>query len=141
MKPLQLLILGILLIPFAEIYLLLAVGSVLGAATTIFFVVATAVFGAFLLKQQGFTTLQRFKEHLAQGQLPAQEMLEGLFILIGGALLLTPGFITDALGLVCLIPSVRKNMVIYLLTHQVLQNNHFTRQKDNVLEGEFSKEE
>lgn len=145
MKLLRLLFLVILLIPFAEIYLLLGVGSMIGAMPTIFLVVATAGLGAFLLKQQGFATLQRFQQNLARGEMPAMELLEGVFILIGGALLLTPGFITDILGLVCLLPRLRQIIVRYVLAHQFIQSSGAFQSayatKADVLEGEFHKEE
>jgi UPF0716 protein FxsA len=143
MKPLQILFLLILLIPFAEIYLLLSVGSVIGALPTIILVIATGILGAYLLKQQGFATLQRFQQSLARGEIPALEMIEGVFILLGGALLLTPGFISDLLGLLCLIPSLRQRLMQYLLAHQIIQassSRGFKTERD-VLEGEFHKGE
>jgi UPF0716 protein FxsA len=143
MKPLQILFLLILLIPFAEIYLLLSVGSVIGALPTIILVIATGILGAYLLKQQGFATLQRFQQSLARGEIPALEMIEGVFILLGGALLLTPGFISDLLGLLCLIPSLRQRLMQYLLAHQIIQassSRGFKAERD-VLEGEFHKGE
>lgn len=145
MKPLQILFILILLIPFAEIYLLLEVGSIIGALPTIFLVISTGFLGAWLLKQQGFATVQRFQQNLARGELPAMELLEGIFILLGGALLLTPGFISDLLGLVCLMPASRKLIINYVLAHQVIQSSSafgqgFKAERD-VLEGEFRKED
>ncbi len=93
MKVFQIALLFLLVVPFVEIYLLLQVGGIIGAVPTIFLVVLTAVLGAWLLKQQGLATLQRFQASLAQGTLPAYEMVEGPILLVGGALLLTPGFI------------------------------------------------
>jgi UPF0716 protein FxsA len=98
MKIFQIIFLAVLIIPFAEIYLLLEVGSVIGAFWTIFLVVFSAALGAWLLRQQGFSTFKHFQESLAQGVIPAYEMIEGPIILLGGALLLTPGFITDIIG-------------------------------------------
>ncbi len=92
MKVFQILFLVVLIIPFAEIYLLLQVGSIIGALPTIFLVVFTAALGAWLLRQQGFATFRRFQENLAQGMIPAYEMIEGPIILLGGILLLTPAF-------------------------------------------------
>ncbi|MFZ2725547.1 MAG: FxsA family protein [Methylococcaceae bacterium] len=145
MKPLQILFLLILLIPFAEIYLLLEVGSIIGALPTIFLVISTGFLGVWLLKQQGFATVQRFQQNLARGELPAMELLEGIFILLGGALLLTPGFISDLLGLVCLIPASRKLIINYVLAHQVIQSSgafgRGFKAEPDVLEGEFRKED
>ncbi|MDD2723240.1 MAG: FxsA family protein [Methylovulum sp.] len=146
MKIIQLLFLIVLIVPFIEIYLLLQVGGVIGALPTILLVVATAVLGAFLLKQQGLATFQRFQVSLAQGEVPAYEMIEGPIILLGGALLLTPGFLTDILGIACLIPSLRRRIAQYILENHLIQavNGGFGQGKPadrDVLEGEFRKED
>jgi UPF0716 protein FxsA len=145
MKVFQLLLLVILIIPFAEIYLLLQVGSIIGALPTIFLVVFTAVLGAWLLRQQGFATFRQFQENLAQGVIPAYEMIEGPIILLGGILLLTPGFITDILGFACLIPPLRKKIAQYVIEHHLIQAGGTFQQEraaeKNILEGEFRKED
>ena len=145
MKIFQTLFLVVLIIPFAEIYLLLQVGGIIGAFPTILLVVFTAVLGAWLLRQQGFATFQRFQESLAQGVIPAYEMVEGPIILVGGALLLTPGFITDIIGFACLIPQLRRKIAQYVIENYLVQGGaHFQQGRtaeNNVLEGEFSKEE
>lgn len=145
MKAFQIIFLVVLIIPFLEIYLLLQVGGVIGALPTIFLVVFTAVLGSWLLKQQGFATLQRFQDSVSKGVLPAHEILEGVLILVGGTLLLTPGFITDMIGFVCLVPQLRKVIVQYIIEHKLLQTIHpfqpaKAAEKD-VLEGEFRKED
>jgi len=96
MRPFQILFLLFLLIPLLEIYLLIKVGGIIGALPTVFIVVFTAVLGAWLLRIQGLSTLMRVRSTLAQGGIPAVEMLEGAVLLVAGALLLTPGFFTDA---------------------------------------------
>ncbi|MFI3191102.1 exlusion protein FxsA [Crenothrix sp. D3] len=147
MKIFQILLLIVLVIPFAEIYLLLGVGSIIGAFPTILLVVFTAVLGAWLLRQQGFETFKRFQESLARGEIPAYEMVEGPLILVGGALLLTPGFITDVLGFACLIPTTRKKIAQYIMEHYLVvaeASAGFGQTKaaeSNVLEGEFRKED
>lgn len=144
MKSFQSIFLLVLIIPFVEIYLLLKVGSLIGALPTIFLVVFTAVLGAWLLRQQGFATFHRFRDSLAQGAVPAYEMIEGPIILVGGALLLTPGFITDMLGFVCLIPQLRQKIARYIIENYLIQGNVFTRNhftEKDVLEGEFRKED
>lgn len=98
-------------IPLLEIYLLIKVGSHVGAMITILLVVGTAVLGAALLRMQGISTLNRVREEMEAGRLPAVPMLEGLVLLLAGALLLTPGFFTDALGFLLLIPPLRRNLV------------------------------
>lgn len=95
-------------IPLIEIYLFIEVGSRLGGFNTVLLVVLTAVVGVNLLRYQGFTTLRRAQQNMQQGQMPAQEMLEGMVLAVGGVLLITPGFLTDALGLFCLLPFTRR---------------------------------
>lgn len=97
-----------LAIPILEIFFLIKVGEVIGAWKTIFLVVLTAVIGAALLRQQGLSTLARLQGNLSQGKIPAQEMVEGVLLAVGGALLMTPGFVTDTIGFLCLIPPTRK---------------------------------
>lgn len=108
-----------LLIPLAEIYVLLKVGGAIGAGWTIFLVVFTAVLGAFLVRAQGFATYMRVQESLQRQQMPAMELLEGLVLLIAGALLLTPGFATDAVGFACLTPPLRRGAIRYILKRGV----------------------
>ncbi len=144
MKGFQVIFLLVLIIPFVEIYLLLKVGNLIGALPTILLVVSTAVAGAWLLRQQGFATFQKLQENLRQGVIPAYEMIEGPIILVGGALLLTPGFITDLLGFVCLIPQLRKKIAKYVIENHFVQGGVFqkgTAPDSHVLEGEFRKED
>lgn len=138
-----------LLVPVVEIYFLIQVGKVIGAGWTIFLVVGTAVLGAYLLRLQGFNTLRRAQTSMAQGQLPAMEMLEGLCLLISGALLLTPGFVTDTLGFLLLMPPVRRALIKQMLSNsQVIfrqRNSTFYQhashqrhhQNANIIEGEI----
>lgn len=100
-----------LLIPLIEIYFLIKVGSVFGAGLTIFIVVSTAVIGAALVRQQGLSTWSRVQTQLGKANMPAVEMFEGVFILISGALLLTPGFFTDAIGFAFLLPPFRRFLI------------------------------
>ena len=103
-------------IPLIEIYFLIQVGEVIGALPTIFLVVLTAVIGAFLLRQQGLSTLARFQQSMANGELPATALLEGVMLLVGGVLLMTPGFFTDAIGFACLLPFTRIAIAKFMLT-------------------------
>ncbi len=96
-----------IVLPIAEMALLIQVGSVIGVLNTIGLVLLTAVIGAWLLRQQGLATLLRANERLNSGELPAREVAEGLILAVGGALLLTPGFITDGVGFLCLLPGSR----------------------------------
>lgn len=108
MAPFPVLLLLFLLVPLAEIYFLIVVGGWIGALPTVLLVVATAVAGASLARHQGFATLQRLQATIARGEAPALEMLEGVLLLIGALLLLTPGFFTDLAGFVCLVPPTRR---------------------------------
>lgn len=97
-----------IVIPFVEIMLILRVSEHIGALYTIALVLGTAILGVNLLKRQGFTTLLRFQERLQRGEIPAQEIVEGMMIAFAGALLLTPGFLTDSIGFSLLLPPVRR---------------------------------
>ncbi len=103
-----LLILALIIgIPLIEIYLFIQVGGSIGVWPTIGLVILTAVIGTALLRQQGLATLARAQADLDRQQFPVRELFNGVCLLIGGLLLLTPGFLTDALGFALLIPPLR----------------------------------
>lgn len=146
MNPIQFVFLAFLIIPFVEIYLLLQIGGIVGVFPTIALVVLTAIIGAGLLRQQGLATWQRFQDNLAKGTLPAYEMVEGPILLVGGALLLTPGFFTDIIGFACLIPPMRKKIAQYIIEKRLVQAGMPPQQQQSkthpdVIEGEFRKED
>ena len=120
MRPLPLLLVVFFTLPLIEIYLLIKVGSWLGALPTVFLVVFSAVLGVLLLRQQGFGVVQRVRATLDRGQVPAMELLEGMLLALGGGMLLLPGFFTDLLGFLCLIPPVRRWLVRVLLDRYLL---------------------
>ena len=105
-----------IVMPIIEMWLLIVVGQHLGASLTIIMVLFTAVIGLHGLRRQGLTTLKRLQDKLSSQQLPAKEIIEGVILAIGGAFLLTPGFITDALGFSCLLPFTRKLWLRLLFT-------------------------
>lgn len=115
----RILLLLFIIIPVLEMWLLITVGQQLGALPTIGLVLLTAVIGVNLLKSQSMSTLSRAQQRVSEGGVPAQEMLEGLALGVGGALLLTPGFFTDAIGFACLIPQSRR-WIASKLVHKVL---------------------
>jgi len=117
---LRLLFILFLTVPLIEIYLLIKVGSVIGALPTVALVILTAVIGAALLRMQGFATMQRVRQSMARGEIPALEMLEGVVLLISGALLLTPGFFTDTIGFLGLIPPLRRGLILWLIDRGVI---------------------
>jgi len=94
-------------IPICEIFIFLQAGEIIGLWPTILTVVLTGLAGAYLARTQGFDLLQRIGKSMDAGELPANELVDGVFILSGGLLLLTPGFLTDLLGFICLAPISR----------------------------------
>jgi len=115
MAPFPFVVLLFLFIPLVEIWLLIRIGGIIGALPTVALVVLTAVIGAALARHQGLATLRRLRESMDRGETPAIEMLEGVLLLAGALLLLTPGFFTDALGFTCLIPPVRRALALWLI--------------------------
>lgn len=95
------------IVPIVELYVLIEVGSLIGTIPTIGLIFLTGVAGAYLARLQGFTLLKRIQSEMNQGRVPHGEMLDGAMILIGGILLLTPGFCTDLLGFSLLVPLTR----------------------------------
>lgn len=101
-------------IPVAEIYVLVSVGGVIGVLPTIALVIFTALAGAYLARMQGLSVMLRIRENLAQGFMPAEELLDGLLIFLAGMVLLTPGFLTDIAGLLILFPATRNVFKVWL---------------------------
>ena len=96
-----------MLVPIAEIYVIIQVGQAIGALWTVLILIVDSLIGARLLRWQGAAGVGGFQSALAAGRIPHREILDGVLIIIGGAFLLTPGFITDAVGLLLLIPPTR----------------------------------
>jgi UPF0716 protein FxsA len=113
----KLLFILFLTIPLIEITILIQIGQIFGIGYTITLVIGTAALGAALLRHQGLSTLAKVQMNMDQGNLPATELVEGLMLLIAGALLLTPGFFTDVFGFLVLIPTLRQKIARTLLTN------------------------
>ena len=96
-----------IVVPIVELYVIIQIGSAIGVAPTIALLLADALLGSLLLRHQGRGAWRRFNEALAQRRFPGREVADGLLIAIGGTLLLTPGFVTDIVGLILLIPPTR----------------------------------
>ena len=96
-----------IVVPAVELILILQVGSRIGLLYTLLLIVVTAMVGVTLAKNEGLAVLQRMRQAAAEGRMPAREMVDGVLILVAGALLLTPGFLTDAVGLLVLFPLTR----------------------------------
>ncbi len=94
-------------VPAVELALLIEVGSRIGTLATLGLIVATGIAGAALARRQGLGVLRKMQAEVAEGRLPADSLVDGVFILVAAALLVTPGILTDAFGLLCLVPTFR----------------------------------
>ena len=135
-----------------EIVVLMAVGDVIGKWETVILIIVTALIGSTLLKQQGWSTMAKAQQSIAEGKTPALEMLEGVVILVSGVLLITPGFITDSLGLLGLMPWTRRYFINHILEknaervfsqrnsvfiHRTKNQEQTSNNKNETIEGEF----
>ena len=135
-----------------EIYVLVTVGQAIGGLSTVLLVIVTALIGSTLLRQQGWSTMAKAQQSIAEGKTPALEMLEGVVILVSGVLLLTPGFITDGLGLLGLMPWCRRYFINHILEknaerffsqrnsvfiHRTRNQEKTSNNKNETIEGEF----
>jgi UPF0716 protein FxsA len=111
----KLLLLLFIVVPFVELWLLLVISDYTGWQFTLGLVIVTGLAGAHLARRQGWRTLQRIRDELGQGKLPTDSLLDGMMILVAGALLLTPGILTDAVGLTLLIPPCRRRYRAWLV--------------------------
>ncbi len=103
----RILLIAFIAMPLVEIAVLINVGSWLGLWPTLGLIILTALIGTWMLRQQGFAVMARAQQRFSEGKMPLDEIFEGFCLVISGALLLTPGFVTDAIGGSLLIPSVR----------------------------------
>jgi UPF0716 protein FxsA len=101
------LILLFIAVPIVEIYVIIQVGQAIGALWTILLLVADSILGSMLMRAQGRAAWRRFNEAIAAGRVPGREVVDGVLVIFGGALLLTPGFVTDVFGLTFLLPPTR----------------------------------
>ena len=156
MNIFHLLLLAFIAVPISEIYVLLEVSDIIGVGYTIILVILTAIVGAALMRAQGLATMIRMREEMARGEPPAATLVEGVMLLFAGALLLTPGFITDTIGFLCLTPAVRSGIAKKVVANAVIgvqgatfgampglvlaAEGGFARE-DDVIDGEFSRDE
>jgi UPF0716 protein FxsA len=155
--PFLILVFLFILMPIMEISLLIRVAGQIGILNTAAFALFTAVLGAYLVKQQGLATLAKLQQEANSGRVPAKQIVEGVALLIAGAVLLTPGFITDAVGFALLIPPLRlaiinavarkvfaNGQVVYSYTSTHGSNQQNTRQQGSgsvngtVIDGEYT---
>ena len=110
------------IIPVIELYVIIKIGGMIGALNTILIILTTAVIGAYLAKQQGLMVIGNIRQAVQESRVPGRELLHGLIVLLGGLMLLTPGFITDILGISALIPPIRDfyiNLVRKLILNKI----------------------
>jgi UPF0716 protein FxsA len=100
------------LVPAVELYLIIKVGSVIGALNTIFIIIFTGILGAYYAREQGFKVVSNIQAKMQQGTVPGDDLVNGAMLLVGGALLITPGFITDFLGFSLIFPPTREAMKV-----------------------------
>lgn len=133
-----------LIVPFVEIYLLIQVGQQIGALPTIALCVLTAVVGGALLRREGRKTWAAARARLDRGELPANDLLAGIALAVGGALLVTPGFATDLAGFLLLIPATRARLVRAVLAHVVVVSPQPRPPEGggpSVIEGEYQRKD
>ncbi|MEX2290905.1 MAG: FxsA family protein [Mycobacteriales bacterium] len=117
-----LLVATLVIVPLVEIYLLVQVGQLLGILPTLVLLLVMSLLGAYLLRREGTRTWRAFRTALGSGRVPAREVADGALVIFGGALLLTPGFATDAFGLLCVLPpsrAVLRRMLTGLVTRRL----------------------
>ncbi|MGB5450936.1 MAG: FxsA family protein [Sedimenticolaceae bacterium] len=133
--------------PLVELYLLIEVGSQIGALPTIALSVFTAVLGGMLVRMQGFAVLFRAQSQMANKEIPALELMEGAMLLLVGLALLLPGFITDAIGFLLLIPPLRRWLIVrWLKARGTLQpapgaQREAETRSERIIEGEYRRED
>ena len=111
------LVLAFLVMPLVELYVILQVGHAIGVLPTLGLLLLDSVLGAWLVKREGIKVWRAFRGAIEAGRVPARETADGALVILGGALLLTPGFVTDVLGAVCVLPPTRaliRRMVLRL---------------------------
>jgi len=132
-----------------EIFVLVKVGGFLGAWPTILLVIITAFIGSALVRSQGLELVKKLQERMASGEMPGQQLVEGMMLIVTGVLLVTPGFVTDLCGLLLLQPTIRANIAKLILANVKFSpqasmggfsHSGFSQNKpydDSVIEGEF----
>ena len=126
-------LLWIILIPIVEIYLLIKIGSQIGAITTILLIFTTAIVGVYYAKYEGLNTLKSGFLQLSRNEVPTYQVLSGAAIAFAALLLIIPGFLTDILGFLMIFPISRK-----FIFSKIIKNQNFKKeQKNNFIDGEF----
>lgn len=116
-KNMRWLVLCLIVLPLLEIFVMIEVGTIIGAWATVAWVIAAAFAGVILIRMQGLITWRNVVAALARGQLPAAELIDAVVVLVAGVLLFIPGFISDAMAILCLLPPIRRWGVLWVLRH------------------------
>lgn len=146
-----------LVFPLLELFVMIRVGSSIGASATLLLVLASGVLGVLCIRLAGLTTALKVRQRMALGEIPNNDMLNGLLLVVGGGLLFLPGFISDVLGLMCLLPFVRHWLIKRINLHmtQGVQSGRFYAQSSaytqhrgraethhaQIIEGEFERKD
>jgi UPF0716 protein FxsA len=128
-------------VPLLELYFLIQVGFAIGVLPTIGLAIVTAVAGTVLVRQQGFSVLQRLQAALQRGELPAHDLLDGALLLIAGIFLLLPGFLTDASGFFLLLPPLRRWVIRRLFASRSGRQHPPSVAPAQIIEGEFRRDD
>jgi UPF0716 protein FxsA len=115
MRRVVLLLLLFIVLPLAELFVILKVGDAIGAVPTILLLAADSVLGAMLLRSQGRRVWARFRDAVERGDMPHREVMDGVLVIFGAAFLITPGFITDIIGVLLLLPPTRAGVRAWLI--------------------------
>ncbi len=141
-------------VPTLEVFVFIEIGGQIGLFNTVSIICITAIIGTYLLRRQGLSVLNRVQHSLSKNELPVKEIVDGVFLLIAGILLLTPGFVTDGIGFILFVPLIRlllgQYFLIYLSkkghnqpwdnTNQNESQQHFntnSNQNDTIIDGNF----
>jgi UPF0716 protein FxsA len=127
-------------VPLIELYFLIQVGSEIGALPTIGLSIFTALLGGALVRVQGFSVLMRVQEAMARNEVPALQMLDGALLLAAGLVLLLPGFFTDIVGFLLLIPALRQLLISRFVRMVPSQARDRSRANPKIIEGEYRRE-
>jgi UPF0716 protein FxsA len=142
-----------IVVPIIEIAIFIQAGDWFGLGPTLFTIVLTAFIGITLIRQQGLSTLYKAQQKMNTGEIPAIEMIEGLMIAVAGAFLITPGFFTDSIGFLLLVPLFRQFLVKYVLRNKIQMHGNkqqqpydesqaqSSNQSNRTIEGEFKNSE
>jgi UPF0716 protein FxsA len=139
--PWWLVFVAFLVIPIVEIYVLIQVGQVIGAWWTVLLLIADSIFGSWLLKREGVRAWRALQTALTEGRMPARELADAALIVFGGTLMITPGFVTDLVGLLAILPFTRpvaRRLLTAVVARRlvVVRNTHRPGPPDGVVQGE-----